>query len=134
MTQNELIAFYPQFAGFTPTVVMDDAIAQANARFGSWNELDREHARRLYAAHLLTLYAFTALPTGVTPTMALIASTGRASSNQQIASKKVGDVQITYSNSGSSSASSGLADLTETQYGIELLTLLRLYSRSQYVP
>ena len=35
MTQAEFTAFYPQFQGFTPSVVMTTYIAQANARFSS---------------------------------------------------------------------------------------------------
>ena len=61
---------------------------------------------------------------------------GKAQSSQQIASKRVGEVQVTYSSRSnlSSSASSDLADLNETAYGLQLLTLLRLHSRSRYVP
>ena len=36
MTQEEFVAFYPQFTGFTPGIVMTTYIAQANARFGSF--------------------------------------------------------------------------------------------------
>ena len=68
--------------------------------------------------------------------MAQIASAGKAQSAQQVSSKKVGEAAITYAASSnlSSSASSALADLPETAYGIQLLSLLRLYSRSRYVP
>ena len=138
MTQNEFLAFYPQFGNFTPTVVLADAIDQANARFSDWDPADAEHARRLYAAHQLTLYAFTAPPSGSggSATMEQIASMGKAQGSRQIASKRVGEVQISYSTSSnlSSSANSALADLNETAYGIQLLTLLRLYSRSRYIP
>ena len=37
MTQSEFTAFYPQFAGFTPAVVLTTYIAQANARFSSFS-------------------------------------------------------------------------------------------------
>ena len=53
------------------------------------------------------------------------------------ASKKVGEVAVTYSSGASSSAvsvSTDLADLTETDFGMQLLSLIRLYSRSVYVP
>ena len=138
MTQNEFLAFYPQFSGFNPVVVLTDAIVRANARFSDWDPVDAEHARRLYTAHQLTLYAFTAPSSEVAApsTMEQIVAMGMAQSSQQIASKRVGEVQVTYSSRSnlSSSASSDLADLNETAYGVQLLTLLRMYSRSRYIP
>ena len=166
MTQYEFTAFYPQFTGFTPAVVLTTYIAQANARFSSFAPEDAEEARRLYTAHRLTLYARVALggepPTtasggnivggevtgneqspqwgaatidgaGATPTKAAIAAAGQY---RQVASKKVGEVSVTYS-SGTSSAIStqtDLADLTETSFGLQLLSLLKLYSLTRYVP
>ena len=56
---------------------------------------------------------------------------------QKIASKKVGEVAVTYSSGASSSSVSvqtDLADLTETDFGLQLLALLRLYGRSVYIP
>ena len=133
MTQVEFTAFYPQFAGFTPAIVMSTYIAQANARFGTFQPDDAEEARRLYTAHRLTLYARMALPEGTPPSAASIATAGQA--YQRIAGKKVGEVSVTYAaGASSSSASSDLADLTETSFGLQLLSLLRLYSRSVYVP
>ncbi len=135
MTIAEFTAFYPQFAGFTPAVVLSEYVRQANARFSSFTEEDAEEARRLYAAHKLTLYARVALPDGATPSKAAIAAAGQA--QQKIASKKVGEVAVTYSSGASSSSlsvSSDLADLSETDFGLQLLSLLRLYSRSFYVP
>ena len=134
MTQAEFTAFYPQFAGFTPAVVMTAYIAQANERFSSFSPSDAEEARRLYAAHRLTLYARVALPEGTTPSKAAIAAAGQA--QQKIASKKVGEVAVTYSSgaSSTSSVSTDLADLTETSFGLQLLSLIRLYGRSVYVP
>ena len=64
MTNLELIAFYPQFASFSPAPVLSAYVAQANERFSSFSDADAEEARRLYAAHKLTLYARTALPEG----------------------------------------------------------------------
>ena len=135
MTQSEFTAFYPQFAGFAPAVVMTTYVAQANARFGTFQPDDAEEARRLYTAHRLTLYARMALPEGTPPSAASIATAGQA--YQRIAGKKVGEVSVTYATGASSSsvsASSDLADLTETSFGLQLLSLLRLYSRSVYVP
>ena len=134
MTQEEFIAFYPQFAGFTPAVVMTTYIAQANGRFSSFSPEDAEEARRLFTAHRLTLYARVALPENTVPTKAAIAAAGQ--SQQRVASKKVGEVSVTYS-SGTSSAGSArtdLADLTETSFGLQLLSLLKLYSITRYVP
>ena len=135
MTQSEFTSFYPQFAGFTPAIVLSTYIAQANARFSSFTPEDAEEARRLYVAHRLTLYARVALPEGTTPSKVAIAAAGQA--QQKIAGKKVGEVSVTYATGASSSsvsASSDLADLTETSFGLQLLSLLRLYAMSRYVP
>ena len=134
MTLADFTAFYPQFTGFTPAVVAQEYLERANARFSSFGS-DAEEARRLYLAHKLTLYARVALPDGTTPTKAAIASAGQA--QQRIASKKVGEVSVTYASgasSTSSSVSTGFADLTETDFGLQLLGLIRLYSRGVYVP
>jgi len=51
--------------------------------------------------------------------------------------KKAGEVAVTYSSGASSasvSISTDLADLTETDFGMQLLSIIRLYSRSVYVP
>ena len=135
MTQSDFTSFYPQFAGFTPAVVLTEYIRQANARFSSFTEEDAEEARRLYTAHKLTLYARVALPENTTPTKAAIAAAGQA--QQKIASKKVGEVAVTYSSGTSSSSVSvqtDLADLPETDFGLQLLGLIKLYGRSVYVP
>ena len=167
MTQEEFVAFYPQFTGFTPGIVMTTYIAQANARFESFVPEDAEEARRLYTAHRLTLYARVALPeepassivaaphcgdgsfqmtsesseqaplgpTILRPSKSAIAAAGQA--QQKIASKKVGEVSVTYSSGTSSSSmstSTDLADLTETSFGLQLLSLLKLYSFTRYVP
>ena len=135
MTQVEFTAFYPQFAGFTPAIVLSTYIAQANARFSSFTPEDAEEARRLFTAHRLTLYARVALPEGTTPSKAAIAAAGQA--QQKIAGKKVGEVSVTYATGASSSsvsADTDLSDLTETSFGLQLLSLLRLYSLSRYVP
>ena len=135
MTLAEFTAFYPQFAGFTPAIVLTTCIAQANARFGSFLPEDAEEARRLFTAHRLTLYARVALPEGTTPSKAAIAAAGQA--QQKIAGKKVGEVSVTYATGASSSsvsADTDLSDLTETSFGLQLLSLLRLYSVTRYVP
>ena len=135
MTESEFTSYYPQFAGFTPAFVLSSCIAQANARFSAFTAEDAEEARRLYTAHKLTMYARVALPEGVSPTKAQIAVAGQT--QQKIASKKVGEVAVTYASGSSSpsvSVSSDLVDLTETDFGQQLLSLIRLYGRSVYVP
>ena len=135
MTQNEFVAFYPQFAGFTPAIVLTTYIAQANARFGTFSPEDAEEARRLFTAHRLTLYARMMLPEGTSLSGSAIAMAGQTC--RAVASKKVGEVSVTYAagtSSSSGSASSDLADLTETSFGLQLLSLLRLYSMTRYVP
>ena len=132
MTQAEFTAFYPQFAGFTPAVVLSSYIAQANTRFSTFTEEDAEEARRLFVAHKLTLYARMALPDGTVSTKAQIAAAG-----QRVSSKKVGEVSVTYATGASSSSVSAdiaLADLTETSFGLQLLSLLRLCGMPRYVP
>ena len=131
MTAADFTAFYPQFAGFTPAVVLTEYIRQANKRFSAFTEEDAEEARRLYTAHKLTMYARTALPDDATPTKATIAAAGQM---QRISSKKVGEVTVTYSSGTSSSVSADLADLTETDFGLQLLGLIKMYARSVYVP
>ena len=141
MTQADFIAFYPQFSGFTPAVVLREYIAQANGRFSEFDEADMEEARRLYVAHKLTLYSFTVpAPDGSgssAPSAADIAAAGKAVAiKQQVASKKVGEVAVSYT-TGSymvSGVETALADLTETAYGLQLLTLIRMYDRPRYVP
>ena len=51
--------------------------------------------------------------------------------------KKVEEVSVTYATGASSysvSASFDLAELTETSFGMQLLSLLRLHSKARYVP
>ena len=134
MTPEAFLAFYPQFSSFSRSVVLPEYLRQANARFSDFGE-DAEEARRLYAAHKLTLYAASAPPEGVPITGAVIASAGRGAM-QEVASKKVGEVSVSYSTSSSAAASvsTGLADLKETAYGLQLLSLLRLYGLTRYVP
>ena len=135
MTEAEFISYYPQFAGFTPAFVLSSCIDRANARFSAFTAGDAEEARRLYAAHKLTLYARTALPDGITATKAQIAAAGQPP--QRITGKKAGEVSVTYAagaSPASPAASAALADLPETAYGLQLLSLIRLYSRSVYIP
>ena len=116
MTREEFLAFYPQFDGVAPGIVLDEYLRQANARFGDFGE-DADEARRLYTAHKLTLWA------------------GKGETRRQVASKKVGEVAVTYATSSgvSEHVSTGFAELTETEYGGQLLGLIREYMRPRYL-
>ena len=122
ITVVSFLSFYPQFSCFADSAALSEYLRQANARFGDFGE-DTDEARRLYMAHKLTLYS------------AVIASYGRGSM-QAVASKKVGDVSVSYDTSSSvaASVSTGLADLKKTAFGLQLLSLLRLYGFSRYIP
>ena len=134
LSAEAFLAFYPQFSSLSQGVVLPEYLRQANARFSDFGE-DAEEARRLYTAHKLTLYAASCPPEGAPVTMALLSSAGRGSL-QQVASKKAGEVSVTYSDksSVSGSISTGLADLKETVFGEQLLSLLRLYGFGRYIP
>ena len=134
LSQSDFLAFYPQFSSFSQGVVLTEYLRQANARFSDFGE-DAEEARRLYVAHKLTLYSASTPVPGVTPTPAVIATAGRGAM-QEIASKKVGEVSVSYdtSSSVSASVSTGLSDLKETVYGLQLLSLIRLYGFAKYIP
>ena len=134
MTVSDFLEFYPQFDGVFPAVVLNAYVDFANRRFDDFGE-DAEEARRLYVAHKLTLYARTFPPIredqgGVSSFSALASSGG----SEKIVGKRVDDVAVTYASGASSSAASRLADLTETAYGLQLLSLLRMHSGTRYVP
>ena len=133
-TPSAFLAFYPQFSSFSQGVVLTEYLRQANARFFDYDE-DTDEARRLYVAHKLTLYAAVCLPEGVQPSPAVIASAGRGAM-QEVASKKVGEVSVSYNTSSSVSASvsTGLADLKQTIYGLQLLSLIRMHGFAKYIP
>ena len=140
MTVEAFTAFYPQFSGVNP-IVVNEYIDQSNLRFEDCLDA-AEEARRLYVAHKLTLYSFTvpaadSSGSGSAPDPAAIASAGKAVAvKQQVSSKKVGEVAVSYTTGSymESGVSSSLADLTETAYGLQLLTLIRMYDRPRYLP
>lgn len=131
--ESEFLVFYPQFSSFSRGVVLAEYLRQANARFGDFGK-DAEEARWLFVAHKLTLYSASTPPDGVQPTPAVIAAAGRGAM-QEIASKKVGDVSVSYDTSSSAAGSvqTGLADLTQTVYGLQLLSMIRMYGFAKYV-
>ena len=131
MTSSEFLVFYPQFGTVIPEAVLEAYTASAGLRFGDFAE-DAEEARRLYVAHKLTLYARTMPAESSTSSFSVLASSGDGT---KITGKRVDDVSVTYASGASSfSASSGLADLPETVYGLQLLALLRLHSCPLYIP
>ena len=133
ITVISFLSFYPQFSAFGDGVVLPEYLRQANARFGDFGE-DADEARRLYMAHKLTLYSASMLPENAAPAPAVIAAAGRGAL-QEVSSRKVGEVSVTYSETSSdSSVSTGLADLKKTTFGLQLLSLLRLYGFSRYIP
>ena len=135
MTSADFLAFYPQFADIFPDVVLSAYSASANARFDEFEE-DTEEARRLYVEHKLTLYAQT-MPASFSPDQGGVSSFSALATSgdgTKITSKKVDDVVITYASGNSSSVSTGLSDLEETTYGLQLLSLLHLHSYPRYVP
>lgn len=133
LTPESFLAFYPGFSFFSRGVVLPEYIRQANARFGDFGE-DTEEARRLFTAHKLTLYA-AGMPSGdAEPAPAAIATAGRGAT-QQVSSKKVGEVSVTYAEtSPGDSVFTGLGDLKETVYGRQLLSLIRLHGLTRYIP
>ena len=134
LTAEAFLAFYPQFSSFSQGVVLPEYLRQANARFSDFGE-DAEEARRLFVAHKLTLYSASCLAEGITsPTKAQIASAGRGAM-QEVASKKVGEVSISYSTSTSTANGNytGLNDLNQTVYGMQLLSLLTVYGFAKYI-
>ena len=133
ITAVSFLSFYPQFSCFANGAVLPEYLRQANARFGDFGE-DADEARRLYTAHKLTLYSASMLPENVTPAPAAIAAAGRGAL-QEVSSRKVGEVSVTYSETSSdSSVSTGLADLKKTTFGLQLLSLIRMYGFAQYIP
>jgi len=135
LTPADFLAFYPQFSSFSRGIVLPEYLRQANARFSDFGA-DTDEARRLYAAHKLTLYSAACVPEGVSqPTHEQLALSGRGAT-QEVSSKKVGEVQVSYTSSASAAASvsTGLADLKETVYGRQLLSLIRLYGFGKYIP
>ena len=135
MTSADFLAFYPQFADVFPSVVLETYVTLANARFDEFGE-DTEEARRLYTAHKLTLYAKTVPGSSGDGSDAYsYASLASSGDGSKVTSKKVENVAVTYSTgSSSSSTAAGLEDLTETEYGKQLLSLLCLFSFPRYIP
>lgn len=124
MTAAEFLSFYPQFSAL-PEPVLTDFVRSANDRF-EYMDSDTEHARRLFTAHKLTLYARTSAASG-----ASAEALSSAGDNSMITGKHVGELSVSY---GSRGNAGGDSDLSLTTYGIQLNSLLRIHGYSRYVP
>ena len=133
MTADAFLAFYPQFDRVFPEIVVSSYVEEANLRFRDFGE-DAEAARRLYIAHRLTLYAKT-MPAAMETGAASYSALASAGDGSRITSKKVDGVAVTYSDGKTASSSeSEMTDFTETIYGMQLLSLIRMYSYTRYIP
>ena len=135
MTTADFLAFYPQFDGVYPGIVLDSYVSLANARFDEYGE-DTEEARRLYTAHKLTLYAKTVPSKGEDVSAgSSYSSLASAGDGARVTSKRVENVAVTYSSGGGSSSAAGwMEELGETEFGLQLLGLIRRFAYSRYVP
>ena len=124
MTAAEFLSFYPQFSAL-PEPVLTDFVRSANERF-EYLDSDAGHARRLFTAHRLTLYARTFSASG-----ASAEALSSAGDNTMITGKHVGEISVSY---GSCGNTGGDSDLSLTTYGIQLNSLLRIHGYSRYVP
>lgn len=131
MTEASFLSWYPQFESFTPAVVLRETVSRANGLFTGMEPEDAEEARRLYTAHRLALYALARPESGAGPREA--AAAGKTAL-QRVASRKVGEVSVTYAENASAGQAAAFADLAETGWGIQLLGLMRLYSGTRYIP
>ena len=131
MTEAAFLSWYPQFSSFTPVVVLRETVSRAGSLFSGMEPEDAEEARRLYTAHRLTLYALAQPESGTGPQAA--AAAGKTAL-QRVASRKVGEVSVTYAENASAGQAGCFADLAETVWGIQLLGLMRLYSGTRYIP
>ena len=131
MTEASFLSWYPQFESFAPAFVLRETVSRANGMFAGMEPEDAEEARRLYTAHRLALYALARPESGAGPREA--AAAGKTAL-QRIASRKVGEVSVTYAENASAGQGGCFADLAETVWGIQLLGLMRLYSGTRYIP
>ena len=127
MTKTDFLAFYPQFAT-VPDVVINEYIDQAEKRFGDFEDMTEE-ARRLYVAHKLTLYAQTYAEVAQgTPAAAAMKKLSGAGVAAQALSKSVGGVSVSKSEGSAVAGISGFAEWKQTEFGLQLINLARIYS------
>ena len=131
MTEASFLSWYPQFESFTPAFVLRETVSRASGMFAGMEPEDAEEARRLYTAHRLTLYALAQPESGTGPHAAAVAG---KTALQRVASRKVGEVSVTYAENASAGQAGCFTDLAETAWGIRLLGLMRLYPGTRYIP
>ncbi|MBQ6061787.1 MAG: DUF4054 domain-containing protein, partial [Clostridia bacterium] len=98
MTEASFLSWYPQFESFTPAFALRETVSRANGMFAGMEPEDAEEARRLYTAHRLALYALAQPESGAGPQTA--AAAGKTAL-QRVASRKVGEVSVTYAENAS---------------------------------
>lgn len=125
-SKDEFLAFYPQFTGKVPDIVLEAYIGMANACLSieRWNE-QWQVGMSLYVAHFITLY-LTTMDDPTAPASKVIAASKGAMGIP--ASKSVGDVSISYDYSYLSTVSSWSSWLTTT-YGQQFVTLAKLMGK-----
>ena len=135
MTAAYFIAFYPKFS-IIPEMVLDTYVEQANLRFSQCLDA-AEEARRLYVAHKCTLYAqtYADAPTdGSSPAVGMAKIAGKGVAAQAL-SKSVGGVSVSKSEGSGLSSIAGFGELKQTEYGLELIGLLKIATAGgRYVP
>lgn len=133
MTKENFLAFYPQFA-IVRDVVIDEYVDMANRRFSDFAD-EADHARRLFIAHKLTLWAKTFQGVASDPSSATygqLASSGQAAT---ILSKSVGGVSISKSEGAAVNSASGYGEWKQTDFGLQLIALCKASSAGGfYVP
>lgn len=119
MTLSDFLTYFPQFSAL-PSVVLSDAEADAAERFGDLPPDTAERARRLYMAHVLTLWARTALPEGAEPASLWNAGDGQMTASQSLNGNSVSRHEpAAYGN-----FPGGFPEWRLTAYGQRLITLI----------
>lgn len=125
MTKEVFLSFYPQFAP-VPDAVIDEYVAQSEARFGDYLDA-AEEARRLYIAHKLTLWAqtYADIPMDA-PAAAAMGKLSGSGVSAQTLSKSVGGVSVSKSEGSATSGIAGFAEWKQTEYGLQLIGLAKI--------
>lgn len=135
MTSADFLAFYPQFNSVS-SVVLNEYIEQANARFDEFCDA-QEEARRLYVAHKLTLYAQTYAPSATeaeSPSTVMSRLAGAGVSAQAL-SKSVGGVSVSKSEGSALASISGYGEWKQTEFGLQLIGLAKIaVAGGRYIP
>lgn len=124
-TEEDFYAFYPQFEGQVPSVVVQTFInlASANINKARWHK-SWSFGMALFIAHFLTLYVKTS-GTADNPNTNLASGNIRGIQT----SKSVDGVSVSYDVSSVLSELDGWGSYKLTEYGIQLLTIARLLGK-----